>query len=704
MTTTALLERRHVVRGLLIAATPLVAAAMLFLAPTIARADSASSLTVVGTSDVSDSGLMQNVIQPRFHAAFPAYTFKYIGTATGNAINSATSGSQGASVLIVHAPSLENQFVANGFSEEPFGRAIWINDFVFAGPTADPAAVGTDGSNNIAQAFADVAKAGYNKGGTPAATFVSRGGTPGTTVQEHQIWQLVDSSGLRPNGVILCGLSTANGGGETPIASGNDGDPCPNNGAVPTTGLPAWYVSTGLTQGPNVVAANTCNFASPSNTCYVFTDRGTYDYLSAGNGAAAANNPAGIPSLKIVTRGPQPATAPGGAFALTNYFHAYIINPSKPNETVNLTAAQDFVNLITSPDVQGQLQFYLNSTTDPAGPPFIADASPTITASGLPGTATAGHPVTVTGTVTNAQPGFAVIDNKPVAVNEIVGGFPIPVGSGTTDSTGHYSVTFTPTSSGSYQVSTGQIQQIEKGSLSPAFGDILSPAASNAITMNVHSAVALSTAKASAGGFTVTGKLTPGSPDANGRVTLLARHQGSKGAFSHVGGGSLTTGQSTFGFSGGVRPGKWQVEVSYSDPGRLVSSTSTSRNVTVPTASTTVSFNKISVKNGNLTVSGKLSQGPTASSARVTLLGLRTTTVKLTKTKKTTHKTTRHAPLARAAAVGFSQVTHVTVKSGKTTFTIHAKLKRGYRWVLQLEYRQSGQPTSDSRARTVDVH
>ena len=217
MTTTALLERRLVVRGLLAAATPLLAAAILLLAPTIARADSGSSLTVVGTSDVSDSGLMQNVIQPRFHAAFPQYTFKYIGTATGNAINSAESGSQGASVLIVHAPSLENQFVGGGFSQEPFGRAIWINDFVLAGPTADPASVGTDGSNNIAQAFADVAKAGINS----TATFVSRGGTPGTTVQEHQIWALVDSSGLAPTGLLLCALSAANGGGETPIAAGH---------------------------------------------------------------------------------------------------------------------------------------------------------------------------------------------------------------------------------------------------------------------------------------------------------------------------------------------------------------------------------------------------------------------------------------------------------------------------------------------------
>ena len=54
-----------------------------------ARADSSSTLTVIGTSDVSDSGLMPNVIQPGFEKAFPQFTFKYIGTATGNAIRHA---------------------------------------------------------------------------------------------------------------------------------------------------------------------------------------------------------------------------------------------------------------------------------------------------------------------------------------------------------------------------------------------------------------------------------------------------------------------------------------------------------------------------------------------------------------------------------------------------------------------------------------
>ena len=70
----------------------LMAAAVLLIAPALASADTSSTLTVIGTSDVSDSGLMPTVIQPGFQKAYPQYTFKYIGTGTGNAIAQAESG------------------------------------------------------------------------------------------------------------------------------------------------------------------------------------------------------------------------------------------------------------------------------------------------------------------------------------------------------------------------------------------------------------------------------------------------------------------------------------------------------------------------------------------------------------------------------------------------------------------------------------
>jgi ABC-type tungstate transport system permease subunit len=638
-------------------------------------------------------------MQQSFKAIDPQFSFKYIGTGTGNAITSAESGSQGASVLIVHAPSLENQFVANGFSQEQFGRAIFTNDFVLAGPSGDPAGVAANGAHNIAQAFVDIA----NAGDAGHATFVSRGGTPGTTVEEHSLWQLVDQSGLAaqaPN-LLLCGVSAANGGGETPIASGQgvtaNGQQCPNNGALPTgAALPTWYVATGLTQGPNVVDADTCNgFPSGANSCYVLTDRGTYDYLISGL------DPAGTIHLVVSTRDDD-ASAPGGAFALINYFHAYIINPSKPGETVNLTAAQDFVNMLTSPAFQAQLRTYLNSTTDPGGAPFKPSASPTITATGLPSVANAGSPVTVSGTVSNPQPGFPALAGQPVVVNELVGGLPVPVGSGTTDASGNYSVHFVPGSSGSYQVSTPQLAQVENANLNPVFADLISPGATAATPMSVQAGIALSSAKASSSGVTVAGTVAPAAPDSNGTVTILAR-KGTSGSFSQIGGAALTTGQFAYAATGGLTPGTWQVQTSYRDPGQLLPATSNVMTVTVPSppksapSSPTASFKKLKVKNGVLTVSGVLGRAASGSGARVELFALQTS-----KVKKTSSKAKRAT--ARVAKVSFRQVGKTTVKNGHKTFTVKAKLKRGFRWVLQLEFVQKGKPTTFSKLRTVDVH
>ncbi len=165
-----------------------IAVAALLLAPALARADTSSTLTVVGTSDVSDSGLIPNLIGPQFQKAYPQFTFKYVGSATGVAIQSAESGTGGPSALIVHAASLENQFVGGGYSyNNQYGNAIFTNDFVLAGPAGDPAGIGTAGAHNVARAFADIATAGSQG----KATFFTRGGTTtasGTTVEEHQIW------------------------------------------------------------------------------------------------------------------------------------------------------------------------------------------------------------------------------------------------------------------------------------------------------------------------------------------------------------------------------------------------------------------------------------------------------------------------------------------------------------------------------------
>jgi tungstate transport system substrate-binding protein len=675
------LERPDGLRGRLGAtrrfiAVPLVGvaiAAAALLAPAAASADTASQLSVVGTSDVSDSGLIPNLIQPQFHAAFPQFAFKYTGTASGTAITDAETASPTAySVLIVHAPSLENQFVAGGYSYEPYGRAIFTNDFVLAGPTADPAGVGTGGgANNIVAAFDAIATAG-NAG---TVTFVSRGGTPGTTVEEHQIWALV-AANSPPASLNLCQVSTADGGGDTPVslASGLNGQACPG-GLPPGSDLPAWYVTTGDTQGPNVVAANNCSgFTSPANTCYVLTDRGTYDYLQSGS------DPAGtIPNLSILTRNDS-ASAPGGADLLVNYFHAYIINPTKPNEAVNLPAAEDFVNFLTSPALQAQLKTYLDDTTDPGGPPFVADASPGLTATGFPSLDQAGTPVTVTGTLTNSEPGFPALASQPVAVDEIEAGLPVAVASGTTNSTGAYSVTFTPTSSGSYQVSTGQIAQIENSSLSPVFGDLFSPSATSAVSMSVQGGVTIASATPGNGSVTVAGTLTPAAPDANATVTLLARPVSSTGAYTQIGSASLAAGASSFSVSAPLAKGLWQLEVSYADPGQLTPGSGTA-DVIVSSAGSGVSFASLTLKKGKLTLKGTISPSPVSDGAKVELFAT-----------------------TAGSAKKFPVIAHKTLASGATKFTITVKLKRGHTWLLQLEYVPTNQKAVFSKLRTIAVH
>jgi tungstate transport system substrate-binding protein len=658
-------------------------AAVLLLAPALASADTSSTLTVIGTSDVSDSGLIPNVIQPGFEKAYPQFTFKYIGTGTGNAIAMAESGAAGASNLIVHAASLENQFVAGGFSylTGQFGNALWINDFVLAGPNADPAGVSANAANNIAQAYADVAASGI----AGKATFVSRGGTPGTTVSEHGVWALVSSSGLSPAGLLLCTVSAANGGGETPIAAGHgvtaSGQPCPGAGALPTgAALPSWYVATGLTQGPNVQLANACNgFKSGPNSCYVYTDGGTYDYLASGTDPAGA-----IPALKVVSSD-NSATAPGGAFELVNYFHGYVINPAKPNQSVNLPAAKDFIAYITSPAAQAQVGQYLASAHLAGGAPFTPTASPIVTTSRIPSSffASSGKKLTVSGTLTDAQPGYPVLSSQPVTIAQVVGGLPVAVATGKTDSTGKYSISFVPPTTGSYQVTAPQISQIVDSALSPPFGNLLSPAATAPVHVTVHSAITSLSARNQGGQALIFGSVSPSTGHVKATVTILARQQGSKKGFKQVATDKLASNDANWAVAVSLAPGKWTIQTKYQDPHQVVAANPRTVNVTVSAKpKTSVSFGSVKVGNGgSMTVSGSIKPGAVKSGATVEVLAMKTA----------------------GGPPKFGEKTTVKLKSGKANFTAKFKLKQGFRWVLRLVNKQSGQATSNTKLRTVNV-
>jgi hypothetical protein len=58
----------------------------------------------------------------------------------------------------------------------------------------------------------------------------------------------------------------------------------------------------------------------------------------------------------------------------------------------------------------------------------------------------------------------------------------------------------------------------------------------------------------------------------------------------------------------------------------------------------------------------------------------------------------------RTGGASFKEVGHTSLGTDKTTFKIKAKLARGFRWVLQLEYVQKGHTSVYSKVRSIAVH
>ena len=356
----------------------LVAAAIMLIAPALASADTSSTLTVIGTSDVSDSGLIPNVIQPGFEKAYPAvhvqvHRHGHRQRDRAGRVRRRRSEQPDRPRRVAGEPVRGRRLLLRAVRPRALDQRLRAGR-----PNGGPGRRGRQRGQQHRPGVRGRRGRRHQRRRTPKATFVSRGGTPGTTVSEHGIWQLVSSSGLSPAGLLLCTVSAANGGGETPIAAGHgvtaSGQACPGSGALPT-GRGAADVVRGHRADPGAQRAGGQRLQrlpqrSPiPATCSPTAARTT-------TWRRGPIRPGTIPALKIVSQD-NSANAPGGQFELINYFHGYIINPSKPGQTVNLPAAQDFLNYITSPTVQAQVAAYLQSQ----GTPFKPTASPLLTSS-----------------------------------------------------------------------------------------------------------------------------------------------------------------------------------------------------------------------------------------------------------------------------------------------------------------------------------
>jgi len=124
------------------------------------------------TTSVRDAGLLEALLPPFERAT--GYTVKVIAVGSGQAMELGRRGE--ADLLILHDPAGEERFVAAGYGIAR--RALMHNEFVLAGPAADPAAVR---GRDVVSAFQQIAAAD--------APFVSRGDRSGTHVKELAIWE-----------------------------------------------------------------------------------------------------------------------------------------------------------------------------------------------------------------------------------------------------------------------------------------------------------------------------------------------------------------------------------------------------------------------------------------------------------------------------------------------------------------------------------
>ena len=150
-----------------------IALALLLAASGVRAEGEKPFITLASTTSTRDSGLFEHVLS-RFEAK-TGVTVRVVAVGTGQALELGRRGD--AEVLLVHDRQSEDAFVAAGFGLPR--RDVMYNDFLIAGPGADPA--GVRGTATAAAALSKIAAA--------KAAFASRGDDSGTHKAEQRLWQ-----------------------------------------------------------------------------------------------------------------------------------------------------------------------------------------------------------------------------------------------------------------------------------------------------------------------------------------------------------------------------------------------------------------------------------------------------------------------------------------------------------------------------------
>jgi tungstate transport system substrate-binding protein len=152
------------------------------------------AMLLATTTSTRDSGLLDELV-PSFEEA-SGCSVKTLAVGSGEAMELGASGD--ADVLLVHSPTAEEEFMADGHgvSREP----VMHNDFVIVGSADDSARIAKAG--DAPEALADIAAA--------EESFASRADESGTHAKELELW---DAAGVKPDGSWY--IETGQGMGET---------------------------------------------------------------------------------------------------------------------------------------------------------------------------------------------------------------------------------------------------------------------------------------------------------------------------------------------------------------------------------------------------------------------------------------------------------------------------------------------------------
>ncbi|HOI17894.1 MAG TPA: substrate-binding domain-containing protein, partial [Geobacteraceae bacterium] len=154
---------------------------LLLCFPLTVQAQTKGFLLMASTIGPIDAGIV-SVLEDQFEKE-SGIRVRHVGAGTGEALKIAEKGN--VDLVMVHAKSLEEKFVKDGFGTERI--PVMYNDFVIVGPAGDPA--GIKGMAGAAEALKKIAGKG--------APFISRGDKSGTHVAEMEIWA---KAGVKPAG------------------------------------------------------------------------------------------------------------------------------------------------------------------------------------------------------------------------------------------------------------------------------------------------------------------------------------------------------------------------------------------------------------------------------------------------------------------------------------------------------------------------